>query len=92
MTKWTKKNGVQVMRSGEFEVEIVKNRGVYWATCYEFHGSVRLKKFIFPPKRTLKALKELVADNVLFCDDKPTRTEVERQPVHEPAELQWWQK
>lgn len=90
--KWKKRGGVQVAQSGDYEAEIVKSRGMYWATCYELHGSVRLKKFIFPPKRTLKALKELVADNILFCEEKPVRKQVKPQTAYEPLELQWWQR
>lgn len=90
--KWTKKNGAQVAQSDGYEVEIVKSRGIYWATCYEVRGSVRLKKFAFPPKRSIKALKELVAGNALFSQGTPVRKESKPQSEPEAMELQWWQR
>lgn len=90
--KWNKSGKAQVTQSGDYEAEIVKSRGLYWATCYELRDSVRLKKFAFPPKRSIKALKELVAGNALFCDKTPVKKESKPQTEPEPLELQWWQR
>lgn len=92
--KWIKKGRAQVAQMGAYEAEIVKARGIYWATCYELHGSVKIKMFVFPPKSRIKALKELVESNAYFCKQRREPKQTRQQTATEPLELEleWWQR